>query len=472
VTASLDLNFPNPVHDPSQLFDRVTELASVKDAIRSAGTRTVVIMGERRVGKTSLLNVVLAWAEMEDWLSVLRLPHVTSRTEFIEEILDGMAAEAGTSLAQLDRRSASDHGPSSSVSEFVRIAGELGAATGRTFLVCLDELDSMLHNCSGPSANELMNLILHLESVPLPLRFLFTMTRATPQILHADASPFITAARIVRLGLWSPEEAGDFFAILVNGAHRLDQAAHERLYAAAGGHPYFLKAITKCLMDAPPESSPVPVAAIDRAVGAALAMDEVNFTLENIVTAHFSPDELAVLNAVAAARGPMPTATLERRPVAVSELVRRQYLRRDGNGYVLTLGLLGQWLASRPSSSPRQLPDMPDHTRPTLVVDAAAGRVFLGENELHLTPQEFRFLRCVVARAGMVVDRASVAEQVWPDEIAFDGGRDNRLDALVHRLRDALGADHARYFQTRRGHGYIAHPEHVELIPEGGHGDR
>lgn len=481
MTPRRELNFPNPINDASDLFDRVSEIAGIKDAIRSPGPRTAVIMGERRIGKTSLLNVVLAWAATEDWLTVLRLPHVTTRAEFGEEILDGIAAEAGTSLYRLGLRSANDHQAPSTVAAFVRVARDLSAATGRTFLVCLDELDSMLVNCSSPSANQILDFILHLENTGLPIRFLFTMTRATPRILHADASPFITAAHITRLGLWNREEVRDFFATLVDGAYRLDQAAHDRLYTAGGGHPYLIKAITKCLIEAMGAPGPDPTVSaesIDAAAGAALAMPEVDFTLENIVTAHFSPDELSVLRLAASTSAPIGAEQLRTHAVAVSELVRRQYLRLEGDAYVLSLGLLGRWLARLPGPVPgpgsvRLAPGRlaGDVAVAKLVVDGRRGRVFLGDQEIQLTPQEYQFLKCVAGQAGIVVDRHSVTTEVWPDRVAFDGGRENRLDALVHRLREALGTDHRRYIETRRGHGYYANPDHVELIPGDSHED-
>jgi len=54
---AVELNFPNPVETLADLFDRDAELELVLTALRSPTRRPIVIMGERVMGKTSLLNV-------------------------------------------------------------------------------------------------------------------------------------------------------------------------------------------------------------------------------------------------------------------------------------------------------------------------------------------------------------------------------------------------------------------------------
>jgi DNA-binding response OmpR family regulator len=83
---------------------------------------------------------------------------------------------------------------------------------------------------------------------------------------------------------------------------------------------------------------------------------------------------------------------------------------------------------------------------------------------LPLTAQEYRFLNCLAARAGRVVDRHTVASEVWAEEV-IGGIREGRLDALVYRLREELGAQAAGYIETRRGRGYYVSPERVRRVP-------
>ena len=71
MAARLELNFPNPIERAHDLYDRAPQLELIRDTVRSAGRRIAVIMGERVTGKTSLLNIVLEWAETEPKLCVL-----------------------------------------------------------------------------------------------------------------------------------------------------------------------------------------------------------------------------------------------------------------------------------------------------------------------------------------------------------------------------------------------------------------
>ena len=477
MTTRPELNFPNPIELTSDLYDRADQLNLIRGTVLSAGRRIVVIVGERVTGKTSLLNVVISWASTEPQLSVLQMPPVVSRGMFMEEVLDGMAAEAGTSLHQLGYRDVANRLTTSTVTEFVRVASDLTAKIGRTFVACLDELDSMLVNCPNDrSANEILDLIVHISNTNLPIKFVFTLTRATPQIMRADATSFLVAARIAELGPWNADQVREFVDMLLGMWRPCSREAYEEIYAAGGGHPYLTKAILHSLVGGSQRAAPeAPIVAneVQAAVAAALGTPEVQFTLDNVVQVHFSADELLAMQRAARSSTALPARELGP-PEAVRELVRRYYLRPVGDSYVLAFGMLGRWLnRSRPVGPPAQrlaMADVPVAWRagnvPMLIIDAKRRRAFLGVEEIQVTPQGYRFLDCVVRHAGSVVARDAVSAEVWPGEIAavHPGGR---LDQLVHRLRDGLGDHHSRYFEVRRGIGFYANPEHVQWIPEG-----
>jgi hypothetical protein len=495
VVSRLELNFPNPIETKDDLFDREPELAIIQETVRSPTRRPVVIMGERVMGKTSLLNVVIEWAGQEPQLSVLQLPHVGSREAFVEEVLDGIAAEAQTSLHQLGLRDARGQLRLSTVTEFARVADRLAAsAPGRIFVLCLEELDSMLVNCpDDESATQILDLILHVVGrTTLPIKFVFTITRTAPQILRSDASPFLSAARIVRLAPWTPAESRAFVAGLLPDVSTLDDRAHEALFALSGGHPYLTKAVLQSLLDH--DQLPGPVAGpgagaagrftaeeVRAVVEAAVTSPEVDFTLENIAKVHFSAEELGVLRWLATEPAPVPAADLAGVAGAVHGLQQRRYLWTDPAGRCgQAFGLLGEWLKRQPwadrGHSPR-LPAAPAARPPaapaptpepvTLLVDDDRKRVFLGPEELLLTAQEYRFLNCLAAHAGRVVDRYTIATEVWAEEVLVDGVREGRLDALVYRLREELGGAAASYIETRRGRGYYVSPERVRRVPGG-----
>jgi DNA-binding winged helix-turn-helix (wHTH) protein len=480
----LELNFPNPITKPEDFFDRTVQLELIRGIVEAQAPRIVVIMGERVIGKTSLLNVVLAWAEEEPRLAVLPLAWVSSRGELMEQILEGMAIEAGSSLRLLGYRDQANQFTQSTATGFAAIAAKLTDGGDRTFLVCLDELDSMLKNCDGQSATEILDFIVHASNRSLPIIFVFTLTRATPQIMHTDATPFITAARIADLGPWSAQESRKFVERLLSHGPAVDDSAHELLFAEGGGHPYLTKAILQRIVDARGASVMTGVISaheVRTGVAAALASPEVHLTFSNIVAAgHFSADELMILRQLAKTPGPLAESDFASAIAALRDLHRRRYVRNESGEFTLAFGLLGRWLLEHASADADQadahrhgsgIANDPGHGTDIakLVLDESRQRVFIGDREIRLGPSEYRFLLCLVRERGTVVGRADLAAAVWPGESGFDGGRDSRLAQVVHRLRTALGGEneHAKYIETRRGFGFAAIPQNVEHIPGG-----
>lgn len=465
----IELNFPNPVDRRADLFDRDRELRVLQDTLRSATRRPVVVMGERVMGKTSLLNIVAEWARSEQQCVVLKLPHANTRNEFAEEILGGIAAGAGLSLSQLGLRDGAGRFRQATVVELVKAAETLCAHRPDTrFLLCLDELDSMLAKCRDDAAvQDILAFVLHLvDETSLPIRFLFTATRMVPPVLNSPGSSFLSSARIVPLTPWTFAESREFVGWLFQGTVELDEAAHEQLFIAAGGHPYLTKAVLQMFQErqvgeAP--ANPVRAERIRAAVATAATSAELGFTLENIVRVHFSDQERRILRQAATAGGLLGAATLGaldgESAEAAGSLLRRSYLRGETGGYQQAFGLLAEWLLVRfGAPSWTGGPGSPDLrlAPPTLLVDDTRQRIFLGDQELHVTPQEYRFLRCLAAHAGSVIGRRAVAAEVWPGE-SFGSVREGRLDTLVHRLRDefrrVLG-DGPDYVETRRGRGF------------------
>ena len=101
-----------------------------------------------------------------------------------------------------------------------------------------------------------------------------------------------------------------------------------------------------------------------------------------------------------------------------------------------------------------------------LLIDTKARRVWILEKEVlpAFSVQQFRLLQCLYERAGEVVSREKVIQEVW-GESAGQGVSEQALDALVRRLRDKLmeyDGGHV-YLVTIRGHGIrLDNPEYIE----------
>jgi two-component system, OmpR family, KDP operon response regulator KdpE len=88
-----------------------------------------------------------------------------------------------------------------------------------------------------------------------------------------------------------------------------------------------------------------------------------------------------------------------------------------------------------------------------LCVDLAGRMVWVGGEEIHLTPIEFKLLAVLVRHSGKVVTQKQLLKEVWghgSDEQA------HYLRNYIHHLRHKLEADPARpvYLRTEPGVGY------------------
>jgi DNA-binding response OmpR family regulator len=91
-----------------------------------------------------------------------------------------------------------------------------------------------------------------------------------------------------------------------------------------------------------------------------------------------------------------------------------------------------------------------------LVVDAAAARATRGDRDLELTRRELELLALFVRRAGEILTRRDMHEEVWG--YTFDPGT-NIADVFVGYLRRKLEAGgEPRILHTVRGVGFMLQP--------------
>lgn len=85
-----------------------------------------------------------------------------------------------------------------------------------------------------------------------------------------------------------------------------------------------------------------------------------------------------------------------------------------------------------------------------VTVDLNALRVTMGDEELDLTPTEYRLLVTLLERRGRVQSRQQLLETAWDIHARIET---RTVDMHVQRLRSKLG-DHGDMIETVRGFGY------------------
>ncbi len=92
-----------------------------------------------------------------------------------------------------------------------------------------------------------------------------------------------------------------------------------------------------------------------------------------------------------------------------------------------------------------------------LNIDLEARRVFVGENDLHLTRTEYAILAELAHRLDAIVTHDELLTQVWGPEYR---GSNHYLHSYLGRLRKKLG-DYGKLLETVPGMGYNLHSKKI-----------
>lgn len=88
-----------------------------------------------------------------------------------------------------------------------------------------------------------------------------------------------------------------------------------------------------------------------------------------------------------------------------------------------------------------------------LRVDYAAGCAYLGEEELHLTPIEYKLLCLLSRNVGKVLTHTFITQNIWGSSLENDVAS-LRVFMATLRRKIEKGADSSQYIQTHIGVGY------------------
>ena len=86
-----------------------------------------------------------------------------------------------------------------------------------------------------------------------------------------------------------------------------------------------------------------------------------------------------------------------------------------------------------------------------LVMDVDAHLVWRGDEEVALSPTEFRLLRYLLVNQGRVLSKAQILDHVWQYDFDGDG---SVVETYISYLRRKLDRDDPRLITTVRGVGY------------------
>lgn len=92
-----------------------------------------------------------------------------------------------------------------------------------------------------------------------------------------------------------------------------------------------------------------------------------------------------------------------------------------------------------------------------LSADLFTGKITVDGKPVHLTPIEFKILRCLIQNKGTVMPPDEIIQEVWGDNYL---DATNSLSVYMRYLREKIEAEpsHPRYLHTKWGKGYYFRP--------------
>lgn len=475
-----NINFSAPVQRKEDLYGRDTEFDQIIQSLTVRKT-SIIILGERLIGKTSLHNVVVSRLMDENQLVPLVLPSaqaIYSFEDYVREILQGLARHLGKSLQTVGIIGEKGKLKLDTFGQFeVVIARLLADEPPCHYVLCLDEFDNIFHQLSKTDSQKVLGFTQYLIERPtLPFTIFFTMTRVPDAIVRAYPSTLFSGTLIVRL---APLENDDTLAILDEYLPKnlsFPADTKSSFLHLAGGHPYFTKLLLKhiwLLNDFTVGEVSLP--ALEKRMRSAVNDTGVRKTLENVFTVHFNDVEkkLFLLLSEIYAREYPPDAPLSDAPLlpviginklhqlppafltAARTLYRRSYLTRDSKNYVLNSLFwyywLQDWEAYHEMLSKSGVLSLLQTVSADIEIDTESHIVYLLGKSVRLTPQEYNLL-LMLCRSSFL-DRDAVASGIWGEGA---GVSPEMIDSKIASLRRKLGdsAKKQKYIETVWGLGF------------------
>ena len=215
-----------PLGDKDLFFGRTGVLAHYGQAIAS-GQRLFLLYGQRRIGKTSLLNQLPAYLGEDH--RVVQVPWEE------DPALDRpLLARVWLAVAEALGWAPPAFGPGADPSVYRAYLGRHANATGPMPVVCLDGLPPGLCAPESGWAEAMDSLAAQLEGGPLAL---ILVIEARPEECEpTDADP--DAVTLGGLGL---EETEDLLLMSTRGQMTYDLESMRRIYTLTGGEPFLVQ---------------------------------------------------------------------------------------------------------------------------------------------------------------------------------------------------------------------------------------
>lgn len=333
---------------PRDFFDRKRELeAALPILLSPAIKRPIVILGERRAGKSSMLALLVNKLPRESFIKV-EIPWGTIHTaeKLIEEILSRLYRAVkckDSDLLDACRQVAN-------FSEFQHMIEKLAEYDqGKTIFILIDEFDAIVLESITDEIQrrQIFGLLsLLIETPSLPVKIILTTAKEPSKLETGLASPLTAKAQIISLRPFPKDDLDEMIREIMNSSQNsITEDELQKVFDLSGGWPYYAKAIIIYLIQLPPDSGRI-IQSTEK------AREEIASTCEHLYLKHWDDNERACLLYMASRGGHISQRDFEMLSVehksAFQRLVVRGYLKHSASEYLINIKLLLDWFIAWP----------------------------------------------------------------------------------------------------------------------------
>lgn len=408
----------NPYHvgqpvTGADFFGRAKELRIILEHVENRGS--ISLVGERRIGKTSLLLHLMEESVQRAYLAapaqfafIFVTGKLVRRQKVFFDILFRELQHRGLTIFTRSEGVTDDP---------VLLEGYLRdlRRQGKRLVILMDELEDMARQDSD-FCLDFFNFLRGIAE-----SYQVSFVTATRQCLKAacpaevTGSPFFNLFLERRLGSWSPAEFEHFLAETSRRSGVALDSHREQIQDLGGRYPFFVQLACWLCFEAGGQFDPRRI----RKDFATRARDHFEYIWD-----HLEAEEREAVQLLA--RGTQPASTS-----VMDNLVEK--------GYVID----GRLFSSAFGEYVRELSK-------GVRIDEEAQRVRIDGVRVEVTPTQYRLLFYLYKNAGRPCSKDELAEVGWPQ---YKGGvSDAIVEKEIQELRDK-GA--RRYIKTRHGFGYV-----------------
>ena len=450
-----------PALSKDDFIDRSSDLFWIASKLNSASPQNINIVGEPRIGKTSLL-----YQAYQEQISSAAQAHIISvwiaPSEFAQPdsklfwwtLLYALHEAAGLEQNELDF----DVDTSDLFNALVtRIEQIVAMDHGQRVYFFIDDFDLLAPPVLGTDDLNWLRALTQRDRLLTHVAFVIASADPLQKLTSSaqDVSPFHNIFVQRRLGLMQPDKARELLQAAskaMGWPRSLASPELAFLIKEAGRHPDLLRIIAEYYL--------------------LNAQNEVDERLFDLVRADFRYDDhvlwlfQTLFNRRTTEEREALLAVARRQPVddvvLLNHLTYRLGLleKTDDDGFRPFCAAFDDWLRRQRGKTPSAQPvthsvvDSGKSLAPTLFYDSSLRQVLFDDHSapIQLTPVENRLMAYLVEHAGVVCSQKDILDNVWGP------GRNKAVvEKTINRLRSKIEPDPARpqYIVSRRGQGYI-----------------